>query len=299
MRQVTIVGTGLIGGSLALALKRHAMADRVVGCDRPAVLDAARARKAIDDGREDPRQACEGSDVVVLATPVGGIIDLIERLGPVLPPTTLLTDVGSTKEKIVDRARAVFGDRASERFLPGHPMAGKEVGGIEHADEGLFHGAVWIFTPPSSGTGGTSKIPLHRPPRGQSAEYAKQYRDAVAAFGAKVMDMDPARHDRLCAWISHLPQFVSTALAAALKEEFGQDADVQAIGGRALKEMTRLSESPYSMWRDIALTNESNVQQAIQKLEQKLAHLRENLRTKQLAEEFERAKEFRSQTPKP
>ncbi len=292
VRQVTIIGTGSIGGSLALALKQHKLAERIVGCDRPAVLDVARERGVIDHGHEDPRQACDGSEVVVLATPVGGIIDLIERIGPIIPAATLLTDVGSTKEKIVDRARAVFGDRAAERFLPGHPMAGKEFGGIEHADGELFRGAVWIFTPIIA-TGGTSKIPVHRPPRGQAAEHAKHYRDAIAALGAKVIEMDPARHDRLCAWISHLPQFVSTALAAALEKEFGDDPDVHAIGGRALKEMTRLATSPYSMWRDIALTNESNVQQALHALEQRLAHLRENMRTRELEEEFEKAKRFR------
>ena len=293
MKQVTIIGTGLIGGSIGLALKQQDLAERVVGCDRPAVLNAARKRGAIDEGREDPRQACEGSDLVVLATPVGGIIDLVERLGPVLPPTTLITDVGSTKEKIVDRVRAVFGDNAGERFLPGHPMAGKEVGGIEHADAELFRGAVWIITPVLA-TGRTSKIAIHRPPKRKGAEPRKHFVEAVDAFGARVIEMDPARHDRLCAWISHLPQFVSTALAAALEAEFGKDADVHAIGGRALKEMTRLAESPYSMWRDIALTNESNLQMALQKLEQRLAHLRDNLRTRALEEEFEKAKKFKS-----
>ncbi len=296
VRQVTIIGTGLIGGSLALALKKHQTVERVIGCDRAQVLEVARRRHAIDEGREDPRQACQGSDVVVFATPVGGIIDLLERLGPVLPPTTLLTDVGSTKEKIVDRARAVFGDKVAERFLPGHPMAGKEFGGIEHADAELFREAVWIFTPVVA-TGGTSKIRQYQPPKGQSSDHQKQYRDAIVRLGAKVIDMDPARHDRLCAWISHLPQFVATALAASLQEEFGDDADVHAIGGRALKEMTRLATSPYSMWRDVALTNEANVQKALQKLEQRLAQIRENLRTRTLEEEFERAKQFRN--PKP
>jgi prephenate dehydrogenase len=293
MKQVTIIGTGLIGGSIGLALKQHGLAKRVVGSDRAAVLEIARKRGAIDEGREDPRQACEGSDVVVLATPVGGIIDLIERLGPVLPPTTLLTDVGSTKEKIVDRVRAVFGDNAGDRFLPGHPMAGKEVGGIEHADAELFRGAVWIFTPVAV-TGGTSKIAVHRPPKRPGAEHRKQYVEAVETIGARVLEMDPARHDRVCAWISHLPQFLSTALAAALEAEFGKDADVHAIGGRALKEMTRLAESPYSMWRDIALTNEGNVQQALHKLEQRLSHLRDNLRTRALEDEFEKGKKFRA-----
>lgn len=282
MRQTTIIGTGLIGGSIGLALKKHRLVERVVGSDRAAVLDMARQRGAIDDGREDARAACEGSDVVVLATPVGAIIDLIERLGPVLPENTLLTDVGSTKQQIVERARSVFGDRAYERFLPGHPMAGKEVGGIEAADAGLFSGAVWLFTPEKLSAEGAAR---QRPQR--------EFIDAVRTIGARVIEMEAERHDRLCAWISHLPQFVSTAMAAALEEEFGDDADVHAIGGRALREMTRLATSPYSMWRDIAITNESNVQEALLALEQRLAHLRENLRTRELAEEFERAKEFR------
>ncbi|MGH9521997.1 MAG: prephenate dehydrogenase [Terriglobales bacterium] len=280
VRQLTIIGTGLIGGSLALALKKHRLVERVVGCDRAAVLDVAKKRGAIDDGREDARTACEGSDVVVLATPVGAIIDLVEKLGPVLPATTLLTDVGSTKQQIVERARAVFGDRAEDRFLAGHPMAGKEVGGIEQADAELFAGAVWLFT--------ATKMVAELPAGSQ------RYIRAVEQIGARVIEMDAARHDRLCAWISHLPQFVSTAMAAALEDEFGDDADVHAIGARALREMTRLATSPYSMWRDIAITNEANVQEALLALEQRLAHLRENLRTRELAEEFERAKEFRS-----
>lgn len=282
----------MIGGSLGLALKQHKIVERVVGCDRSAVLKVARSRGAIDDAREDPRQACEGSDVVVLATPVGAIIDLLERLGPVLPPTTLLTDVGSTKEKIIDRARSVFGENAAERFLPGHPMAGKEYGGIEQADAKLFQDAVWIFTP-ATAAGGTSKIRVHRPPKGRASESGKRFRDAVKTVGARIIDIDAARHDRLCAWISHLPQFVATALAASLEDEFGGDPDLHAIGGRALREMTRLATSPYSMWRDIAITNESNVQEALHALEQRLAHIRENLRARGLEEEFQRAKQFR------
>jgi prephenate dehydrogenase len=279
MRQVTIIGTGLIGGSLGLGLKRQALAQRVVGCDRASVLDAARSRGAIDDGCEDPRQACEGSDVVVLATPVGSVIDLLERLGPVLPPPALITDVGSTKAEVAARAQAIFGDAAAARFLPGHPMAGKEVGGIEHADPELFRGAVWLFTPLAGQLD-------HEP--------ARNFVASVEALGARPLAMDAVRHDRLCAWISHLPQMLSTTLAAALEEEFGDDPDVHAIGGRALREMTRLGQSPYSMWRDIALTNTANLQQALQRLEQRLAHLRENLRTRDLESEFERARRFKA-----
>ena len=100
IRQITIIGTGLIGGSLALALKKHAFAGRIVGCDRALVLERARNKGAIDTGHTNPSDAVRGSQIIILATPVSGIIDLIERLGPALPPKTLLTDVGSTKAEV-------------------------------------------------------------------------------------------------------------------------------------------------------------------------------------------------------
>lgn len=275
-KQITIVGTGLIGGSLALAVKKHKLAKKIVGCDRQPVLDRALQMHALDVAEARPEVAIQGSDVVVLATPVGGIIELIERVGPLLQPSTLLTDVGSTKAEIVRRAAMVFGTSAMQRFLPGHPMAGKENSGIEHADANLFEGAVWIFTPSTS-----SKSGVH-----------KHFAALIEAIGAKVLWMEPDRHDRLCAWISHLPQMVSTAMATTLLEEFGSSVELREIGGRALREMTRIAASPYSMWRDIAHTNAPNIQEALLRLEQRLAHLRENLKTPELRAEFERANSF-------
>jgi prephenate dehydrogenase len=108
-------------------------------------------------------------------------------------------------------------------------------------------------------------------------------------MGARVLTLDAAEHDRVCALVSHLPQMVSTAFAATLVDELGDNSQVGPIGGRALREMTRISQSPYSMWRDIALTNTKNIQDGLLKLEQKLAHIRENLRTRELEEEFNRA----------
>ena len=105
-------------------------------------------------------------------------------------------------------------------------------------------------------------------------------------------------HDRLCAWISHVPQMISTALAAALVEEFGAEAPLLPAGGRALQEMTRISASPYSMWRDVAISNQKNLADALWKVEQRLAHIRENLATRQLAEEFEQAHALRKSVPK-
>src|SRR5579864_5266353 len=147
IQQITIIGTGLIGGSLALSLKSRKLIPRVVGCDREEVLARAKALGAIDDGNPDPLAACHGSQVVVLALPVGGIIDMMERLAPALPADKLLTDVGSTKAEIVVHAKAVFGKQAAARFLPGHPMAGKELSGIDQADANLFQGATWFLTP--------------------------------------------------------------------------------------------------------------------------------------------------------
>lgn len=278
-QQITIIGTGLIGGSLGLALKKRGLVRRVVGCDKAEVLARAKKGKAIDAGVTDAVQAAAGSDVVVLAAPVGQILDLIERLAPQLGPQVLLTDTGSTKVEIVARARAVFGAGAPKRFLGGHPMAGREEAGIEHADADLFQGAPWLFTPQAG----------QKLDDGRSGAFLK----LVARLGAKPVVLDAARHDRLCAWASHLPQMLSTALAAALQDEFGGDADLQGVRGRALSDMTRLAASPYAMWRDIALTNSANIEAALLKLEQTLAHVRENLRTAGLRQEFDEANEFR------
>ncbi|HXX00544.1 MAG TPA: prephenate dehydrogenase [Candidatus Acidoferrales bacterium] len=279
IRQITIIGTGLIGGSLALALRRKKFAGRIVGCDREGTLERARMRGAIDDGTVNPGDAVRGSQLVVLATPVLAIVDLIERVGPALPAKALLTDVGSTKAAVVERAVKVFGKSAGKKFLAGHPMAGKELSGVDYADADLFQNAVWFLTP----------LPGQSLNEGLFAEFAGW----IDAIGARIAMLPPDEHDRLCAWISHVPQMISTALAAALVEEFGPEAPLLAAGGRALQEMTRISASPYSMWRDVAISNKKNLEDALSKVEQRLAHLRENLATRQLAQEFEQAHQLR------
>ncbi len=279
IRQITIIGTGLIGGSLALALRKRKFAGRIVGCDREGTLERARMRGAIDDGTVNPGDAIRGSQLVVLATPVLAIVDLIERVGPAMPANTLLTDVGSTKLAVAKQALKVLGKKAGKRFLAGHPMAGKELSGVDYADPDLFEKAVWFLTP----------LPGQNLHEGLFAEFAGW----IDQIGARIAIMPPGEHDQLCAWISHVPQMMSTALAAALVEEFGEEAPLLAAGGRALWEMTRISASPYSMWRDIAISNKKNLENALLKVEQKLAHIRENLATRQLAEEFEQAHQLR------
>jgi prephenate dehydrogenase len=275
IRQITIVGTGLIGGSFALALRKRKFKGRIVGCDREPALKRAKTGGVIDDGFIKPADAVRGSQLVMLATPVLAIVDLIGQLGRILPADALLTDVGSTKTMVTEQALSVFGKNAGKRFLGGHPMAGKESSGVEFADADLFQNAVWFLTPMAG----------QNLQKGLFAEFAGW----IDQIGARVAMLPPDEHDRLCAWISHVPQMISTALAAVLVEEFGEEAPLLSTGGRALREMTRISASPYSMWRDIAISNKKNLEDALLKVEQRLAHIRENLGTRQLAEEFELA----------
>jgi prephenate dehydrogenase len=280
IQRITIIGTGLIGASTGLALRAAQFPGEIVGWDRdPSHLRIALDRGAIDIAAVDPISGAVTSDLVLLSGPVFAILDWMEKLAPLLRPHQLVTDVGSVKVAIAERALALFGAAGQAGFLPGHPMAGKEVSGAAHADAGLFVHAVWLFTE-------FSAHPL-------SAEW----RNWVERFGCRTMDIQARRHDEICAWVSHLPQYLSTALSAMLEDRFGDAPDLRAIGGRALREMTRLGASPYSMWRDVALTNTEAVAEALLVLEQRLAHLRENLKTPELRDEFERANRFRTDPP--
>jgi prephenate dehydrogenase len=285
MRRVLIVGTGLIGGSIGLALRAAGFEGEIIGTGpTPETLKIAQERGAIDRWRD--RAGAESiaatCDVIVLAGPVLSILDWMEKLSGICDERTLITDVGSTKLQISEMAAKLYSELGKARFLPGHPMAGKESGGAALAEAALFERAMWLFTPMT----------------GVPTALETEWREWVAKFGARMMDLDPARHDEICAWVSHLPQMLSTALAALLEETFGSDQrsrdEIAAIGGRALRETTRLGASPYSMWRDIALSNTEPIAATLYALEQRLAHLRENLRTPELKEEFRLANEFRA-----
>ena len=281
--RIVIVGTGLIGASVGLALRRAGFAGSIVGVDSSrAEGEHAVGIGAVDrwvNGADGLNACCDG-DLIVLAVPVLGIMDWLGRLAPVLGQGQLVTDVGSTKLSICELSRKSFGGDGQAEFLPGHPMAGKESGGATLADAALFDGAMWLFAPLAPET-----------------ESSLEWRQWVVRFGSRTLDLEPAHHDRICAWVSHLPQMVSTAMAAMFADEFAQTPELAeefaAIGGRALREMTRLGASPYSMWRDVALTNTEAVAATLFALEQRLAHIRENLRTPELRDEFAKANAFR------
>jgi prephenate dehydrogenase len=281
MERVFIIGTGLIGASTGLALRGAGFAGRIDGWDASSLEMAAAVQMGAIDGRASNRDDAVGlaklADVIVLAVPVLAIKDWMQQLAPVLRARQLVTDVGSTKVEIVELAERLFVGSETASFLPGHPMAGKESGGALLAEGGLFDGAMWLFTPTTT----------------EMTAMEKEWRGWVGCFGSRTLDMDAARHDELCAWVSHLPQMLSTALAALLEDRFGDAPEIAAIGGRALRETTRLGASPYSMWRDVALTNTGPVADTLLALEQRLQHVRENLRTPELREEFALANRFR------
>jgi len=283
IERIAILGTGLLGTSVGLALRAAGFHGAITGWNRSAEgAQTALSLGAVDSIAVDPLQAARESQVVLLAVPIYATLDYMEKLSCVLGSEHLVTDVGSTKAQITAAADRLFNTPTRAAFLPGHPMAGKERGGAALGDANLFRGAVWLFTDDPA---------WQRSPH--SAELVKGWREWVAAMGSKTLDLEPARHDELVAWVSHLPQFLATALSALLEEEVGDAAELKDVGGRALREMTRLGASPYSMWRDIALTNTESVQATLLALEQRLAHLRENLRTPELRDEFEQANKFR------
>ncbi|NYF78376.1 prephenate dehydrogenase [Granulicella arctica] len=279
--RILIVGTGLIGASTGLALKAAGFKGHISGWDATRVERlTALEMGAVDEvasSREEALSVARHAHVIVLAIPVMGILDWLLELAPVLRSGQLVTDVGSTKLQIAELGQGLFGGGGA-RFLPGHPMAGKESGGAALAEAGLFRGAMWLFTPFAE----------------EMDELAVEWRSWVAKFGARTLDLDAARHDELCAWVSHLPQMLSTALAALLEDRFGDAPEIAAIGGRALRETTRLGASPYSMWRDVAMSNTDPIAETLFALEQRLAHVRENLKTPALRDEFALANRFRA-----
>jgi prephenate dehydrogenase len=283
MKSVLILGTGLLGTSAGLALHAAGFTDAIAGWDRdPNQLQIALERGAVTEKVTDPIAAAQQADVILLSGPVFAIIDWMEKLSTILKPCQLVTDVGSTKSQITALATRFFNQSGRAAFLPGHPMAGREVSGAANAEAAIFRNAVWLFTPLAD---------WQREPKAE--QLIQDWQTWISAFGCRVLELEAQRHDELCAWVSHLPQFVSTALSALLENQFGTAEDMRAIGGRALREMTRLGASPYSMWRDVAHTNAEAISSALMALEQRLTHIRENLKTPELREEFELANRFR------
>jgi prephenate dehydrogenase len=275
--RISIIGLGLVGGSWGLALKSNGFRGVRIGCDRPEVLKRALTVGAIDEAREDPTDAASEADLVILATSVGGILDLLPRLSRAVSPRALVTDVGSTKRLICQRAHETFGNEPM--FLGGHPLAGKERSGIENAEGRLFQNAVYALTPSS---------PDHLPD-----ERVRAFFELVKGVGARPFVTDPAAHDRAVAHLSHLPQLLSSGLASLIAEQSAEEFFPLELAASGFRDMTRLAESPYGLWRDICLTNIENIQSALESLIQKLESMKVHLSDRELEREFKQAQKLR------
>ena len=280
--RISIIGLGLMGGSWGLALKKHGFSGTLVGCDRPEVLRRALAARAVDEGAEDPEEAARNADLVILAAPVGAILDLMPPLKGVLSPRALVTDVGSTKRLICERAREAFGDEPL--FLGGHPLAGKELSGFESADASLFDNARYALTPLS--------------PDHLADERVKAFSALVEAVGGRPFLSDASHHDRAVAYLSHLPQLLSTGLSSLIAEQSSEDFLPLELAGAGFRDVTRLAESPYAVWRDICLTNIENIQAALELLIEKLEAVKLHLSDRELEREFKQALKLRERLRK-
>jgi prephenate dehydrogenase len=269
MNHVAIVGTGLIGASFGLALRQAGFAGAITGVSAPGAIADAVAAGAIDRGAS-LEEAIPQADLVFLSQTIGRILDTLRHLDPLLRPGALVTDAGSTKCEIVDLARQNI---ARAQFLGGHPMAGKEKRGALAADGELFRGRTWILTPDE--------------PAELETSGAVEFRGWLERIGARIRVFDADEHDRVVSLTSHLAQLASTALAATVSDKLGGPPRLDAAGP-GLEDMTRLALGSYEIWRDILATNSDHIERALSVYIQKLEHMRENLRTRQLQEEFER-----------
>jgi prephenate dehydrogenase len=241
---VAIVGFGFMGGSLGLAVKRRWPNARVIAVDEKPVLETAIRMQAADVAGDSLGMAAEAS-LVVLAAPVRANIAVLSRLSEFIPGAAVVTDVGSTKAETV---AAAAGLPERFEFIGGHPLAGAALGGIAEARAELFEGRPWLLTPQASTNPGA----------------LASLRRFVQALGASPVELSAAEHDRMVAYLSHLPQLAVTALMHVVGESVGEDG--LALAGRGLRDTTRLASSPAVIWRDIAATNPEQLGAALDAL---------------------------------
>ena len=276
--RVTILGTGLIGGSFALALRKYTKEMHISGWDRADVVRAAHSRGAIDEAfSSELAPALRGADMIYIALPIGVTLDLLPEIARRTPAHALVTDACSTKVRITQAAEQLFPSGNSLFFLGGHPMAGRELAGIDHADAELFRGNTYALIGASS---------LQGDPR------VSAFVKILEKIGARPLWLGAQQHDYGVSLASHLPQLAAVALASFLYDRLDENGLLITLAGPGLRDSLRLAGSSYSTWRDIVLTNQEVLSAALDLFARRLDDLREKLASRELEGDFDAANEL-------
>ncbi len=278
IHRITILGTGLIGGSFALALRKYTTDMHVTGWDRAEVVRAAQSLGAIDAGFSgELAAALENADLVYIALPIGATLDLLPEVTRLAPPHALITDACSTKVRIIEAAIDHFPEDTAKLFLGGHPMAGRELSGIAHADADLFRNNTYALIGASSE---------------QSEPRVAAFVKILEKIGARPLWLGAQQHDYAVGLASHLPQLAAVALGSFLYDHLDENGLPITLAGPGLRDSLRLAGSPYSTWRDIVLTNKEVLSAALDLFARKLDDLRERLASRDLEADFDAANEL-------
>ncbi len=278
LQRVTILGTGLIGGSFARALRKYAPDMQIAGWDRPEVIVEARQAGVIDEGFfESLEPAIRRADLIYIALPIGTTLDFLPELAQHAAPHALVTDAGSTKMRIWQAASELFVEEVGPIFLAGHPMAGRELSGFAHADADLFKGACYALVGQADDT--------HDP---RVTAFVK----ILEKIGARPLWLGAQQHDYAVGLASHLPQLATVALGSFLYDHLDEKGLPITLAGPGLRDTLRLAGSPYPVWRDIVLTNREVLSAALDLLARRIEDLRERLGSRELEADFEAANEL-------
>jgi prephenate dehydrogenase len=276
--RVTILGTGLIGGSFALALRKYATDMHITGWDRAEVVREAQARCVLEEAfSADLAPALQNTDLIYIALPIAATLDLLPEVARHAPAHALVTDACSTKVRIVESAAKLYPAANGPLFLGGHPMAGRELSGIAHADADLFRGNTYALIGASS---------AKEDPR------VSAFVKILEKVGARPLWLGAQQHDYAVGMASHLPQLAAVALAGVLYDHLDENGLPITLAGPGLRDSLRLAGSPYSTWRDIVLTNQEVLSAALDLFARRLDDLREKLASRELEADFDAANEL-------
>src|SRR5882762_5837964 len=295
--RVTLLGTGLIGGSFALALRKYITAMHISGWDRPDVVREAQTRGALDESFSgDLAPALRNSDLIYIALPIAATIDLLPEIARHAPPHALVTDACSTKVRIAQAADELFSGEKGPLFLGGHPMAGRELPGIAHAAADLFRENTYAliaksFEPVVAGLQ-TSSFPIPKETDPVRDPRISVFVKILEKIGARPLWLGAQQHDYAVGLASHLPQLAAVALAGFLYDRLDENGLPITLAGPGLRDSLRLAGSPYSTWRDIVLTNQEVLSAALDLFARRLDDLREKLASRELEADFDAANEL-------